>query len=149
MKDKSIFQYQIEPKIQVIAVLATILVTACISKLVGLIGFLGKDPSATWIIACAFTLLYAVFNSIFSLTAENRNEYWGQSIIGFVVIMFGGGLIAYLFTGLSPDEAGSFRIIYMIFTFGYLLLLVITRSMRKIITIVDREDERLRGGDGS
>jgi len=46
---------------------------------------------------------------------------------------------------MSIYEAKSFRWIYIVFTFGYLLFLCILRAMRKIVHIAQKQDARLRG----
>jgi hypothetical protein len=58
-----------------------------------------------------------------------------------------GGLLAYLISGLSIDEAGSYKWILFIFTFCYILFLSIVRAMKKIVTIAQKQDKRLRGED--
>ena len=56
-----------------------------------------------------------------------------------------GGLLAHYISGLSMDEAGHFRWLYICFTFTFLVFLSIVNLMRKIVDIAKRQDARLRG----
>ena len=103
------------------------------------------DEHFPWTVAASFTLLFAVGNSILSLGASDQNKYWGNSIVSYMAVVVGGGVIAWLFSGQNVYEAKSFRWIYIVFTFGYLLLLSMVRAMRKIVQIAQRQDARLRG----
>ena len=105
------------------------------------------DPYFPWTIAASFTLLFAVMNSVLSLGASDQNKYWGNSIIAYMAVVVAGGFIAWLVSGQNIYEAKSFRWIYIVFTFGYLLFLSIVRLMRKIVQIAQDQDARLRGED--
>jgi len=84
---------------------------------------------------------------ITSISALDQNKYWMQSIIGYVGIVVLGGVLAYFFSGVNMDEVGAYKLIYMIFTLGYVILLGVVRSMRKIVKIAQEQDKRLRGED--
>ncbi len=104
------------------------------------------EPSLfAWEVSFTVLLLFAVSNSILSLASKDHNRYWLTSLISYVVLAFFGGLLADFISGVSMDEAGHFRWLYLVFTFGYLVLLTIVSSMRKIIEIAQRQDDRLRG----
>jgi hypothetical protein len=102
-------------------------------------------PNIYWINTIAFLLVYTLFNSILSIVTEDQNKYWGQSILTFIGLCVFGGVMAWLFSGLNIDEAGSFRWIYTVFAMGYIILLIIVRTMRKIVQIAQNQDKRLRG----
>ena len=53
--------------------------------------------------------------------------------------------MSWAFSGLTIDEAGSFRWLYVVFTMGYIILLAIVRSMRRIVAMAQKQDKRLRG----
>lgn len=102
-------------------------------------------PNIYWINTIAFLLVYALFNSVLSAFAEDQNVYWGKSIGTFAAICVLGGLMAYGFSGLTIDEAGSFRWLYMVFAMGYIIFLAMIRTIRKIIKIAQKQDKGLRG----
>lgn len=114
-----------------------------------LIGGVGEgsffSPTIFWVNTIAFILVYSLFNSVLSLAAKDQNKYFGQSIATFVAICAIGGLMAYGFSGLTIDEAGSFRWLYTVFGMGYILFLGIVRTMKWIVELAQREDKRLRG----
>lgn len=102
-------------------------------------------PNIYWINTIAFLLVYSIFNSILSLISADQNKYWGQSIATFIGVAVVGGILAYLFSGLTIDEAGSFRWLYMVFAMGYIIFLALVRTIRKIVQIAQKQDKRLRG----
>lgn len=104
-----------------------------------------SDTTVFWEVGAAGLLFYAMMNSVLSIAYENQNTYWLYSIIGFACLLFVCGGLSFLYSGVNMDEAGSFRWIYLLFTMAYLILLSIVRTMKKIITIAQREDKRLRG----
>jgi hypothetical protein len=145
-KNSKSFDYkQISPIKQGIVVIILIL----IFNLITMAGGVGPDsffkPNIYWINNIALILVFALFNSILSIVTKDQNKYWGQSIFTFAFICIIGGLISWAFSGLTIDEAGSFRWIYVVFTMGYTILLAIVGSMRKIVSIAKKQDKRLRG----
>lgn len=109
------------------------------------LGFGEIKAHQPWTVSASMVLLFAVANSVLSLGAEDVNKYWNKSIYSFIILCVGGGLLAWLFSGLSITEAKSFRWIYIVFTVGYLLFLSIVNLMRKIVEIAQKQDKRLRG----
>ena len=102
----------------------------------------GVDPMLYWIIVGTFLLFYALFNSILSLNADDITAYWSQSTGGYAVLLMISSGCAWLLSGKSIGEADSFRWIFMVLTFGYLLFLCITRFVRKIVRTAQREDQK-------
>ncbi len=98
-----------------------------------------------WTVAAAFTLLFGISNAVLSLGSSDMNKYWGSSIMCYMGVLVIGGSMAWLFSGQNIYEAKSFRWIYMVFTFGYLLFLCMVRAMRKIVQIAQKQDAALRG----
>jgi len=109
------------------------------------LGIYELDQHFPWTIAAAFTLLFGVANSVLSLGASDLNKYWSNSIMSYMGVLILGGVLAWLFSGQNVYEAKSFRWIYIVFTFGYLLFLCVIRAMRKIVKIALKQDARLRG----
>jgi len=95
-----------------------------------------------WIIAGAFLLLFGLFNSIGSVAAPVYNKYWSRSIFSYMGLALLSGISAYLFSGLSINEAGSFRWIYMVLTFSYLIFLSIVGFIKAIVEIAQKKDTR-------
>ena len=109
------------------------------------IGWIDVPEYQAWTVSASMVLMFAVCNSVLSLSADNINAYWNKSIYSFVALCVIGGLIAWGVTGLSIHEAKSFKWIYVVFTFGYLFFLSIVSMMRKIVMIAQKQVKRLRG----
>jgi hypothetical protein len=103
------------------------------------------DNRVFWVIGGATTLFFGLFNSVISLGATDMNVYWFRSTASYVVLMVLSGCLAYFFSGMTMNEAGSFKWIFMVLTFGYLLFLSIMRFMRKIVQIAQQEDDKWVG----
>ncbi len=91
-------------------------------------------------IAASFMLLYAVGNSIFSVSSDNMAKYWGQSIYSFMGLAAASGLVAWGLSGLSIGQAGSYRWIYIVVTIGYLVFLSMMGVLRTIVAFAQREE---------
>lgn len=142
MNNNSILEKKIHPLRQALAIALVVIVFLILVKM-------GRSENANprlfWEIAASGLLFFAIMNSVLSIAYEDQNFYWLYSIMGFGGLIVSCGGLAFLFSGITIDEAGSFRWIFLVFTMGYIILLAIVRTMKKIITIAQREDKRLRG----
>ncbi|MCB0572187.1 MAG: hypothetical protein KDC66_20615 [Phaeodactylibacter sp.] len=136
----SIFYKSFSPYKQALVAFGAVVVFILASKVVKLSGLLYVSDRFPWMTAAAFMLLFAVANSIFSLTAENMIKYWGRSIYSYLGLAFASGLVAYLFSSLTIDEAGSYRWIYIVLTIGYMVFLGIMAFTRRIVEFAEREE---------
>jgi len=142
----SIFSKQIHPFRQLAVCAVLIIVIMLAIRMVSMYDVEIKG-SLYWESGMAILMGFALFNSIFSIPYKNRNVYFRDSIFSFMAVAAVGGLCAYWFSGLSMDEAGSFRWLYFVFGFSYLVFISIVNMMRKIIEIAKKQDARLRGED--
>lgn len=145
--DKSIFEYKISPFLQGGAVLAAILVFILVTLIFGKLGLADTDEGTPWLVACSMTLFYIIGNSLLSLAADDQNTYWWQSILTYVLLVVLGGSLAYLLSGVGMDSVGSYRWLYVVFTFGHIIFLAIVRTLKRIVNIAKEQDSRLRGED--
>ena len=93
-----------------------------------------------WTVTATFILFFAMFNAILSLMTDNMDRYWTRSILSYIALALLTGLIAWAFSSLTINEAGSYRWIYIVLTIGYLLFLSIVALMRKIVEFAEREE---------
>jgi len=107
IKPQSIFEKQISPFTQGLVVFGLIGIAIVISKIVS--------------------------NCIFSFAYEDQNSYWWKSILTFALLGASGMCLAWWVSGLTLDEAGSFRWMALLFTFSYLVMLSMCRAMRMIL----------------
>lgn len=101
---------------------------------------LALRPEKPWVFASTFLLFYAIFNIVFSFNAENPEKYWTQAVIGFVISVLGLSLFAYLISGLSINNAGSIRWIFIVITVSYLVFMSMARAMRFIVEFAQKEE---------
>ncbi len=104
-----------------------------------------SDGMVSWEASFTILLLFSLSNAIISLSTKNLQKYWLFSIFSYVGLAFLGGVLATNISGVTVDEAGHFRWLYMVFTFIFLIILTIAQTMRKIVEIAKKQDARLRG----
>ena len=138
--DKSIFSKALNPYSQVIVVLSAFIGILILAKIIEAIGMMDLEQLFAWTLAATFLLFFAVFNSVFSLTATNDNAYWTKSFICFAVYAIISGLVAYFVAGVAFEEVGPYRWIYIVITFVYLVFISIIGFMKKIVQFAQREE---------
>ncbi|MEL6141644.1 MAG: hypothetical protein AAFU67_08495 [Bacteroidota bacterium] len=134
MAESSLFEKNFDPLVQAGIALAGVLVIDLIAVAVG------AGPRFTWLTATSFMLFFAVFNAVFSVSSRSMLKYWGRSIYAYMGLAAGAGLLAWLFSGLTIYEAGSFMWIYIVVTIGYLVFLTMVTLMRKVVEFAQREE---------
>lgn len=127
------------PVVMAALCLGGVLVVNLLAKVLQLSG-MEVTPRFPWMAAAAFLLIYSIFNSVGSLFASDSMKYWGRSIYSFLGLALGSGLLAYAFSSLSIGEAGSYRWIFVVLTFGYLVFISIMNVARKIVEFAQREE---------
>jgi hypothetical protein len=60
------------------------------------------------------------------------------------LLLIGGGM-AWGFSGVALQEAGSISWILFVFSFGYLVFLSIVNLMRFVVELAQKQDKGLRG----
>ena len=85
-------------------------------------------------------MMFAVFNSIISVTAKSGMEYWGKSMTSYTILMVVSGLIAWGISGETIFEAGSFSWIFIVMTFCYLVFISMMNLLRKIVGFAMKEE---------
>lgn len=136
----SIFEKRFDPVLQAAITFGGVVVFIILSKIVRATGIMEVSDRFPWKTAAAFLLMFAIFNSIYSLTAKSILKYWGRSIYSFMGLAAASGLVAYWFSSLTISEAGSYRWIYVVVTFGYLVFLSMMAFMRRIVEFAQREE---------
>lgn len=140
MENTSIFEKKIDPVYQA----AGSLVAVFIAILLGAMVSAGTDDFVSnrwpWLCAASFLLLFSIFNAIMSATSKNLMKYWGRSIYSFGGLAVGSGLLAWAFSGISISNAGSYKWIYFVVTFGYLVFLCMVAFMKQIVEFAQKEE---------
>jgi hypothetical protein len=128
------------PIIQALAIYGGVLVMMAGGALVKNSGLWPVSERYPWMCAAAFMLFFAMFNSVFALSSKSINKYWGKSVYSFMGLAALAGLTAWGVSGLSINEAGSFRWIYLVVTVGYLIFLSMVTMMRTIVDFAQKEE---------
>jgi len=140
MADSSIFESNIDPLYQAGGALAAVLVFDVIGSGVGAASADVVSSKWPWLVAASFMLFFALFNAILSATSGNLLKYWGRSIYSFMGLALGAGLLAWGFSGIPIGEAGSYKWIFFVVTFGYLVFLSMVAFMKKIVEFAQKEE---------
>ncbi len=93
-----------------------------------------------WTASTSFVLFFAMFNAMLSLMSDDMDRYWTRSILSYIALALLAALLAWAFSSLTINEAGSYKWIYIVLTFGYLLFLSLVRIVRVIVEFAQREE---------
>jgi len=129
-----------KPFVQASLVIMTVFLVNIISLIVKSTGLIEVSNRFAWLNAASFMLFFAVLNSIYSLTAKSVPHYWGLSMYSFMIVASLSGLQAYLFSGISIANAGSYMWIYVVVTFGYLVFLSLMSILKKVVSFAEKEE---------
>lgn len=136
----SVFDRAYDPVIQAAVTLGAVIAFVLTAKLINLAGLMDIPQRFPWMTAASFMLLFAMGNSVFSLSSENMLKYWGRSIYSYLGLAVLSGVFAYFSSSMSIDEAGSYRWIYLVLTVGYLVFLGMMAFMRQIVDFAQKEE---------
>jgi hypothetical protein len=140
MAETSIFERKIDPLHQAGAALAAVLVFDIIGGAFTSPAVDGSPSKWPWLVAASFLLFYALFNAIMSSTSEELMKYWGRSIYSFIGLAVLSGLLAWGFSGMAIQEAGSYKWIFFVVTLGYLVFLCMFGFMKQIVEFAQKEE---------
>lgn len=115
-------------------------IVTVVAKAVAAAGITEIGERFPWLSAASFMLMFAIFNSISSLAVKETNQYWGRAIMSFMGLAAASGLLAYLFSGLSIWEAGSYSWIYVVLSIGYLIFLGMMSFIKSVVAFAQKEE---------
>jgi hypothetical protein len=128
----------------VIQALMALIIMAIANGVVKLLiqGGMSFETRVSWTLNLAFLFLYAIYNVILGLMFSPTSGYWYRSILCFIGLAMLSGVFAHWISGLSIDEAGSYRWLYFVFFIVYLLIMVIILAIKKIVHLAEQDDRR-------
>jgi hypothetical protein len=100
----------------------------------------GSLPNEPWTLAIAFQLLFILYNVIIGLVGSAQKYYWSFSILAYIILMVINAFLAGKISGLAMDNAGTYRWVYFIFCPIYLLFIVLTTLIKKIVGMAEKDD---------
>ena len=144
MKDErqptSFYEKAFSPALQALIVFTIAFVFMLGAIMINWLAILEVSKEFYWLTATSFMLFFALFNSVFSLSCKDINQYWGRSMLAFAGLALATGLLAYLFSSTSIHDVGPYKWIYVVLIFGYLVFLSIMGFMKRIVEFAERED---------
>jgi hypothetical protein len=127
------------PIVQATITMAAVVLVNVVAKLFAFAGA-NIEVRFPWLTAAAFMLVFALFNSIISLSSSSMLKYWSRSVYSFLGLGFASAMLAYLLSGLSLGEAGSYWWIFIVVAFGYLVFLSMMAMIRNIVEFAQKEE---------
>jgi hypothetical protein len=97
-----------------------------------------------WFSGASMVLLYVFASTMNYLRANDTKIYYQRANMGFIALAVVSGFVAYFVSGLSLNEAGFYSRIYIVLTFGFLLLMSMMRFMRYIMGVAEKEDHQIQ-----
>ncbi len=144
-QNNSILDSKISPFMQLGFVLILTLILIGFTEIMPDVPYASTSHIMPWVVLCGMILFFALVNSVLSFGAEDGSTYWLHSIISFAILLVGGGILAWLVSGVSIQNAGSVKWLYFVFTFGYLVFLSIVNLIKFLVILAKKQDHRLRG----
>lgn len=138
--ETSIFAQRVDPVLQAGVILGLVLVVDVFSVIISGTNTVGVSNRFPWLCAASFMLFFALFNAVLSASAENTAKYWGRSIYSFMGLALASGLLAWAFSGIPIQEAGSYRWIYVVVTVGYLVFLGMIAMIKNVVNFAQKEE---------
>lgn len=132
------------PVFQAGAILILGLIIILGGKILSGIGLMHVSELFPWLINTSFILLFAMVNVVLSLNVQNLTRYWSLSIYSFIGFLLISGSASYLISGVSISNAATYKWLYFMLTFIYLVFIAIARLMRFIVDLAQKQDKRLR-----
>ena len=144
-KQSPIITHIVDPFYQAGFIVAMIIILTLVDHVLPHDDTLFEVNAGAWIVGTAMVLLYIIINTIVALRIEAIIPYWIKSVICFVGLFAFTYAWSYFLSGKHIDEVGSFRWLWMVLTMVYLVFFGIVRSMKRIVDIAIKQDDKLRG----
>lgn len=138
-KSHPIFVKLQNPVFQGLMMISVVLLFNLGAKIISMAG-MEIEQRFPWTIAASFLLFFSAMNAVLSIFSKNIDNYWSRSVFSFVGVAAFSALMAYFFSKLTMNEAGSYKWIFIVLTIGYLVFLLMLTAMRKIVDFAQREE---------
>ena len=143
---KKIIQLAHKPLFQAVLVIGLTIILTFLDKLMPQDDYLQVN-AGPWIVSTAMVLLFIIINTLVALRINTIIPYWIQSIFVFLGLLAFSYGWSFLLSGKHIDEVGSFRWLWIVLGFVYVIFFGIVRSMKRIVDFAINQDNKLRGED--
>lgn len=140
MAETSIFERKIDPLYQAGGVLMAVFVFQAIGAALSAGTEDVMNNRWAWLCAASFLLFYAVFNAIMSATSKNILKYWGRSMYSFMGLALLSSLLAWAWSGVPINDSGSYKWIFFVVTFAYLVFMSMIAIMKNVVDFAQKEE---------
>jgi hypothetical protein len=128
------------PIVQAVLVFAAALAFMVLGWLLTVTHVWHADRLFAWSVAAALALIFALLNSLMCIRASSFAKYWGESMYSYMALALGNGTAAWLFSGVPLGQAGTYRWIFVVVSFGFLVFLSMVNFMKRIVQFAEREE---------
>jgi hypothetical protein len=136
----SILDRKFSPPIQAALVLAFSVLLMLGGVMLDKVGIMAMDPLYPWTIATGLLLVFAMLNSVSSLSADSSMQYWGSSVYSYIGLALSNGMAAWLISGIPIGEAESYKAVYSVVSVGFLVFLSLVNMIKKIVNFAEKEE---------
>ncbi len=141
---KSVFEVPHHPFLQGGIIVVVAVVFILVGTLLSFLNIIETSIKFPYMSTAAFLFLFAIFNSIISLSAKDLNIYFLKSFVAYSVLALVCLGLGWLITGKSVGEVASYKWIIFVITFAYLTFLSIAGMMRRLGDFLRNDEERNR-----
>lgn len=134
------FSAPLKPPAQAVLVFAVSALLMLGGVLLDRIGLMDMERLYPWMIGTSFLLLFGVGNSLMSLQSARPSAYWGASVYSYIGLAAANGLLAWQLSGVKLSDADSYKGIYLVVTFGFLVFISIVNMVRNVIRFAEKEE---------
>ena len=110
------------------------------AKLLQIMKVIESSERFPWMAGAAVVYIFAMFAALLLIPAKSIPKYIGRAVYSFMGLVLSTNLIAWLFTGKTISEVGSYRWMYLVLTIGFIVFLGIMVFVRQIITFAEEEE---------
>lgn len=151
--DESFYAKSYSPYMQSAVVLGISLACMILAKLVESAG-VEMETTFAWLLAATFVMFFVIFNSVISLSSKNMEIYYRQSMLSFGALVVISGLAAWFLSGISLEDAGHYKWIFIVLAVVYVVFMAIMGFMKFIVEFAQKEEwnhprVRNRGNKGN
>ncbi|MCC7246844.1 MAG: hypothetical protein IT269_14255 [Saprospiraceae bacterium] len=130
----------IHPPVQAVVMALTGLIFMLVGWFLSVTGIASPDRLFPWSVAASFLLFFAVMNSLLSIQSGSFTKYWGSSMYSYMGLALASGLLARAFSGIPFAEAGTYRWIFFVVSFCFLVFLSMINFIKRIVNFAEREE---------
>lgn len=139
-KEPSFYEKSFDPLWLLLLLGGAQLVLILGAKLLEVMNLLETSERFPWMTGAAMLFIFSMFAALLLVSTKDIPKYIGRAIYGFMGLVLSTNLVAWLFTGKTINEVGSYRWMYLVLTVGFVVFLGIMVFVRQIITFAEEEE---------